>query len=326
MHLLIPFAAPPEDGPGREALRGLSLHGLAALLQRLRPAERDEGDETSLSPPHERALARSLGWVGADGCLPWAPRAARADGLEPGDLAWALVTPAHWHLGTEQVSLTDPAELALDEDESRAFFDLLHPLFADTGWLFAWGAPLRWYLSHESLADLPTAALDRVIGRNVDRWLGENPAERRVRRLQAEAQMLLHEHPLNEARTARGLPALNSFWLSGCGVAQPEGGALPIVDDRLRTPALAGDWSAWARGWAGVDAETLPGLAAALDRGEPSTLTLCGERAAVCLAGPAPRPQPGVLARLRAGIGRWRERDAAQDAARSAARELLAGL
>ena len=42
-------------------------------------------------------------------------RAARADGIDVGDLAWGLLTPVHWHLGTEQVSLVDPAALALDE-------------------------------------------------------------------------------------------------------------------------------------------------------------------------------------------------------------------
>jgi hypothetical protein len=40
---------------------------------------------------------------------------AQADGVDTGDLAWGLLTPAHWHLGTEQVSLIDPLQLALDE-------------------------------------------------------------------------------------------------------------------------------------------------------------------------------------------------------------------
>jgi hypothetical protein len=325
MHLLIPFAA-PLDAAGRQALQRLPLAALAALCHRLQPVWRDEADEWSLSPPHERALARALGLVGADGCLPWAARAARADGLEPGDLAWGLVTPAHWHLGTEQVSLTDPTGLALDEAESRAFFELVQPLFTDTGCLFAWGAPLRWYLAHESLATLPTASPDRVIGRNVDRWLGDDPAARQLRRLQAEVQMLLHEHPLNEARAARGLPTVNSFWLSGCGVAQAATGTLPTVDDTLRAPALAGDWAAWAQAWERVEAQHLPALAAALDEGRPARLTLCGERATVQLAVAPPAPQRGLTARWRTALGGWFGRGASRPVGPSAAHDLLEAL
>ena len=43
------------------------------------------------------------------------------DGVEVGDLAWGQLTPVHWHLGTEQLSLADPDALMLDEAASRAF-------------------------------------------------------------------------------------------------------------------------------------------------------------------------------------------------------------
>lgn len=152
-----------------------------------------------------------------------------------------------------------------------------------------WGAPLRWYATHESLAGLATASLDRVIGRNVDVWLGEQPAARRVRRLQAEVQMLWHTHPANAAREALGLLAVNSFWLSGCGVAQVEAGPAPapLLDDTLRAAALAEDWAAWQRAWAALDAGPIASALSAAAAGTPAgtapgtRLTLCGERTAV---------------------------------------------
>jgi hypothetical protein len=107
-----------------------------------------------------------------------------------------------------------------------------------------------------------------VIGRNVDRWLGSGA--RLIRRLQNEAQMLLHEHPLNAERERRGLLAVNSFWLSGAGLPQPVSGTAPRVDDRLRRHALADDWAGWAKAWEQIDDE----LAAT----PPQSLTLCGER------------------------------------------------
>ncbi len=77
MHLLIPFAAPLSEA-GRQALATLALPRLQALLGRMTEVERDEADEWCLSPPHERALARALGWQGGSGLLPWAAQAGGA--------------------------------------------------------------------------------------------------------------------------------------------------------------------------------------------------------------------------------------------------------
>lgn len=306
--LLVPFAAAPDE-QARSVQARLELPNLRALLAMAvagGPLPRDEGDALSLTPPHERALARALGLQGADGCLPWAAHGAAQDGIPPGDLAWGLMTPAHWHLGTEQVSLLDPQALKLDETASRALFDAVQSLFVEDGYVLAWGAPLRWYLAHESLATLPTASLDRVIGRNVDLWLGNHPAARLVRRLQAEVQMLLHTHPLNASRVEQGLLPVNSFWLSGCGVAQSLTGAAPAVDDRLRAPALAGDWEAWGKAWQELDAGALATLRVAWARGEPSALTLTGERGAATLQ-PGAAVAKSLVQRLRGWLGVGRD-------------------
>ena len=283
MQLLIPFAAPLSES-GRQAARSLLLPNLQALLGRLQLQSRDDGDEWSLSPPHERALARAFGWAGADGALPWAARAAAADGVALGDLAWGQLTPVHWHLGTEQISLVDPAGLMLDDAASRTFFDAVCELFVSLGYAVAYGNAARWYVAHQSLAALPCASLDRVIGRNVDRWLGSDPAARRIRRLQSEVQMLLYTHPLNDERQARGLLSVNSFWLSGCGVAQAEAVHRLLQDDRLRAPALADDWAAWCKAWQTLDDGPLAALLSAAQAGQPVALTLCGEKSSATWA------------------------------------------
>jgi hypothetical protein len=282
MHLLIPFAAPLSEA-GRQAAATLALPELQALLGRCTEVQRDSADAWNYSPPHERALALALGWQGSAGLLPWAARAARADGIEVAGLAWGLLTPAHWHLGTEQVSLIDPAGLMLDDSSSRAFFEAVAPLFTSEGYALHYGHAGRWYLAHESLAGLPTASIDRAIGRNVDAWLGAAPEARRMRRLQSEVQMLLYTHPLNDERAARGLLPVNSFWLSGCGVAQPEAPNPPAVDERLRAPALAENWAAWCQAWATLDEGPIAELQRRAERGEPVALTLCGETAWVRL-------------------------------------------
>jgi len=267
MHLLIPFAAPLSDA-GRDTLRTLRLPALETLLRELTPTRRDEGDEWSFSTPHERALAREFGLAGADGALPWAAHEAAAAGMATGDLAWGRITPTHWHVGSDGVNLVDPQALALDSAESRALFDAVRPLFEAEGLVLVWHAPLAWFAAHESLRGLPTASLDRVIGRSVERWL---PSDGFVRRLQVQVQMLWYRHPVNEAREARGALPVNSFWLSGCGVHQPAHQPALTVDERLRGPALAEDWAAWAAAWRDLDASLSPDV---------TTLTLAGERSA----------------------------------------------
>lgn len=290
MHLLVPFAAPLSEA-GRLAWRELSLPNLAALWPRLGETARDSGDETSLSAPHERALARALALPVADGLLPIAAIEATRDGFDAGGRPWARLTPAHWQLGAERVSLADPAALGLDEPASRAFFDAVRTLFESEGFVLHYHAPTCWLVSHATLAELPTASLDRVIGRHIDAWLAADPRARLVRRLQNEAQMLLYTHPLNAEREARGAPTVNSFWLSGGGVAPSlQWPPALTVDDRLRAPALNEDWVAWCTAWRALDAGPLGEVLARTRRGEPTTLTLCGERSALSLA-----PQPRSL-------------------------------
>lgn len=299
MHLLIPHAAPLSDA-GRHALSQLQLPHLETLLATWAEAERDAGDETSLSPPHERVLARALGWQGADGLLPdgLLPFAAREMGTPPaGDEAagWGWVTPAHWAVGSDQVSLLPPAALSLDEAQSRAVFDAVLPLFEGDGARLLWQGPDRWAASHPSLATLPTASLDRVMNRGIDQWLPRaagQGAARLWRRLQNEVQMLLHEHPINQAREARGLLPVNSFWLSATGAWRAaDEAAAPQVDHRLTMPALGEDWFTWVQQWHALDA----GPIAQLAQRPGASLTLCGEAGAITYI----HQKPSLWQRLR---------------------------
>ena len=279
VHYIIPFAHASTEQCA-QALRTLELPRLRALAARWALVGADDGDDFSLSPPHERALASAYGWTGAAGALPFAAWSARRDGIDTGDLAWGLLTPAHWHVGRDHITLLDPDSLALNEQESRGLLDAVRELFESEGFLVAFGATQRWYVAHESLTHLPCASIDRVIGRNVDIWLPSGPQARLIRRLQSEVQMLLYRTPLNDERLTRGQLEVNSFWLSGCGHYQACSDAEVHVLDSLRAPALQQDWKAWAQAWQSLDAGPLAGLASRSN----VTLTLCGERGSVSLA------------------------------------------
>jgi hypothetical protein len=285
MHLVVPFAAAASQA-GVAAQHGLRLPQLERLLARLAPTTVTTTGADSLNPPHEHVLAACRGWPLDDGHLPLAAWLARADALAAGNAGrgWGLLTPTHWQVGSEQIVLLDPAQLHLAEDESRALLHSLRSLFEPEGWALHWGAPLRWYASHESLQGLATGSLDRVVGRAIDRWLPDRQAGRTLRRLQSEAQMLLYTHPINAARESRGELPVNSFWLSGTGptpaFGRDDAEHDPVVDERLRGPCLAEDWAAWVEAWHALDAQRLGDLDARAARGEALSLTLCGERAA----------------------------------------------
>jgi hypothetical protein len=291
MHLIVPFAAvsSPAMAPALAQCNALRLPQLHELLVAAHAQAPVLGDEWSFNTPAERALAQALGVDAPDGLLPTAAWLAQAQPDQPDwqpdpSLPLGLLCPAHWRLGTEQISLLPPSALALDAAASRAFFAAVAPLFESEGAQLHWAAPLRWYVQHSALAGLRCASLHRVVGRNVDRWLPAQPEARLWRRLQNEVQMLLYTHPLNAQREAQGLLALNSFWLCGAGAATRVHWPAGLqVDERLVEPALAEDAVAWLDAWRTLDDEVLAPALVAAREGQPLRLTLCGERGAQSL-------------------------------------------
>ncbi len=300
LHWVLPFASSLSD-PCLHALSRLGsatpLPHLERLLAVLTQQQRFEADEYALSMPHERVLAAELGWADLspahDGLLPWSAWWATQDGLQLDPaLCWATLSVGHWLMGREQLTLLDPTELRLSDADSRTCLEAVRSLFEEEGWTLLWGSATRWYAAHPSLQGLPTASLDRVIGRNPDVWLTDHPQARRLRRLQSEVQMSLYQHPLNDAREAAGQPTVNSFWLSGGG-RPPAALTWPdttVVCDALRAPLLATDMPAWIDTWAQVDATVLREACAAIDAGHAVRITLCGERHALSLSAAAPAP------------------------------------
>jgi hypothetical protein len=228
--LLLPFAACGAEAwlPTMKALPAESTRNLALLLKGMKSVHTDEADAHTLSPPHERVLAQALGIPDAtDGLIPWAARdAALHLPSGAGGKAWAWITPCHWTMGREHATLTDPAALGLQESESRALLAAMQPYFEGDGITLhhvpALG-PARWLAEGELFRRLPTASLDRVLGRNVDPWLPKQDKSdaggtaRKVKLLQNEMQMLLYTHALNDERAARRQLPVNSFWVSGTG-------------------------------------------------------------------------------------------------------------
>jgi hypothetical protein len=279
MHLLIPFAHCSSEGCAA-ALRSLKLPHLEKLLSRMKPESLDLGDEFSLSTPHERALARALGLPVADGQIAWAAAQAR-----PAGGAWGLITLCHWRAGARQVAMGGATLPDFSEQESQTLLAAMRPYFQEDGITLHYREPNCWLAQSALFDGLATASLDRVVGRSIESWMPRGASATQLQRLQAEMQMLLYTHPVNDARSARGLPEANSFWLSGTGTLlqaalEPVVETSPSVVSSLREAALTEDWAAWAHAWATLDGTACVTLLQSLDQGGTSQLTLCGERSA----------------------------------------------
>lgn len=151
------------------------------------------------------------------------PVAALTRQLDAGDAlgaSWLRADPAYVVPDMQGARLMACGEtLALDEDDTAALLPALQPMFGDAGVLLDAPVPSRWYLRLAPEAVLPTfAPPDEALGEDLFEHLPSGEGERRWRALLTEAQVVLHQHPWNRARAARGKRAINSLWFWGGGV------------------------------------------------------------------------------------------------------------
>ena len=305
MHLIIPFAAAASE-PSNAAFNALTLPHLNRLMPYLAlqrtDIHLDAGDEYTQTPPHERAMAACYGLTAPDGCIAWAAHDL-ADQPRHGFAqrqAWAHVTPCHWRVGVDNITMTDPSNLQLVEADSRALLAAMQPYFQEDGIALHYDQPARWFAQSPLFEGLPTASLDRVIGRNINPWMPESPQAAPLRRLYNEMQMLLYTHPVNEARQTAGLAPVNAFWVSGAGsLKSPSEQSNVQVLKSLREHALNEDWPRWAAAWQQIDSTHLASACEHIAAGGQLQLVLCGERNALHYQS----QKPSFLSKIRGVLG-----------------------
>lgn len=148
------------------------------------------------------------------------------DGGSPGDGVWLRTDPVHLRVDRDTLVLADSSVFPLDMDEARALTASLNQHFSPMLEIHALH-PERWYARLQSPSQSrfrPTAA---VRGHPITAQLPRGEDGMHWHALMNEAQMLLHAHPVNEAREARGDLPVNSIWLWGEGGSEgtPSGAA-----------------------------------------------------------------------------------------------------
>ncbi|WP_369938843.1 phosphoglycerate mutase [Xanthomonas medicagonis] len=238
--------------PARARLAGPALSGEVARA--LGRAERERAE-----PGSEAQLRRHFALP--PGTWPVAALTRQLDVGDAGDAVWLRADPAYVVPDMQGARLMAHGDmLAIDAIDLAALLPALQEVFAETGLVLEASDPARWYLRLAPDSVLPEfAAPAQVLGADLFDHLPQGEDARRWRALLTETQVVLHQHPWNRERVARGQPAINSLWLWG-------GGTLPATVStahaqvRSREPLLRALVLA-----AGIDAEQAPRVDALVD-------------------------------------------------------------
>ncbi len=181
------------------------------------------------------------------------PVAAVTRQRDAGDAAgsgWLRADPAYVRPDINGARLLAIGEsLALDASQAAELIAPLRPLFGDAGFIIDAPHPARWYVKLLPGARLPEFASPAdALGADLFDCLPgaaqASPEARRWRALLSEAQIVLHNHPLNGTRAERGLAPVNSVWFWGAGLLpdriQSDANGVFSDDDTLQAFAEAG--------------------------------------------------------------------------------------
>lgn len=203
--------------------------------------------------PPQSTAATLAETFGLDAPLPAAALRRLAPGEHSGSGDWLCLDPVRLRFEQRSLIVDDPQQLELSDEESAALAVSLAPTLAGLGQIEVI-SPRAWNLRLSAAAPA-FHALPEAIGRAAA-TLPLTPDYAAWRHAISEAQMLLHAHPVNQAREAAGKPVVNSLWPWG-------GGRLPEFGNSVGSDAHDALWSddPVAQGIArllGIDGATLP--------------------------------------------------------------------
>lgn len=200
-------------------------------------------------PEHalEASLCKQFG-IKKQADWPVAPLALLGEEAQQAAGYWFVVHPVHFVLQRDYFTLGDAVPLNAMEAELLAA--ALNQHFTQDGLRFVTSKTSDFlYLHVNDNVDVSTYSLSEVMGRDVGKYMPHGKHGMKFQALLNEVQMLLHDHPINQALEKRGLLALNSLWLSG-------GGCFEAINPSAQTPAFqlfANDaLSAGLAKWSGV--------------------------------------------------------------------------
>ncbi len=243
MQLIVPYLF-PSARLIETAARDLRLPAFEKLLARGRR-------DVCAAEGVEAQVCGALG-VARQQDYPIAPITLQSDCGDAGAHYWLRADPVHLRVMRDRIVLASPAELRLTQPEAEA---LAHSIGEHFGPAFSPQTlhPARWYLRLDQPPRLHTTPISLAVGCDIDPLLPQGQDAMQFRTQLNELQMLLFEHPVNQAREARGELPVSSLWLWG-------GGCLPAMPKTMMA-LYSNDVEVRALGrFCGVEAAAMPGV------------------------------------------------------------------
>jgi hypothetical protein len=173
----------------------------------------------------DRLESGASGELAATACFSWTADNVPAGALtrehlagDAGEAVWLCADPACVEADMDSARMLACGSLDLAQEQAEELARPLRPLFGDNGMRLEVTSPSRWHLRLPAGSPLP--AFDppaTTLGDDLISHLPAGDDGRRWRRLFNEAQILLHQNPVNRARRQAGKMPANSLWLWGAG-------------------------------------------------------------------------------------------------------------
>jgi hypothetical protein len=237
-----------QETPHRELPGGVTLPGLQQVAR--------FGTRSKIPAGWRTWLSRRL--TGADG---GATATVAAAAVQPGttapasaSVAW-IATPMHLIAGMTSVHVDRRSILRLDAADQQTIAADFQRVFHDSGFHLQ---PLEagdFLMLGPEMSPADTEEPARALGASMAQQAGTTPA---LRKLGAEIEMWLYDHPLNDTRRRRGEEPVTALWLWGGGPVA-SGGASADLRAGADAPDIAFGRDSYLQGlWATRGAKVSP--------------------------------------------------------------------
>jgi hypothetical protein len=253
LNLLVPNLFWP-DSSQTEIYHELSAPSLEALLSK---------STATMNPPQEIEawLCKEFNVAKHQNDWPIAPLMLHTDAPALAKTSkdfWMRADPVHLRIEQNHIMLADSQAFKISIEEAEQMVQDLNHNLGNHNLSFFPSHPDRWYIRTPKTPEIFTHTLSHVTCKNINNFLPSGAESIVWHRIFNEIQMLLYEHPVNQARESRGELAINSVWFWGGGnmpqSAQspythiwsdndlPRALALASNTDHSRLPADAQEW------------------------------------------------------------------------------------
>ena len=196
------------------SIRGVDLPGLARVARFGSGQPLEQGWRPWLATwSGQSELAHTAPATVAAG----ASRTTAADAT--GRMAW-IATPVHLVAGLSSVHLDARGLLQVELDVRRELAEEFNKVFADSGFRLEALSSAGFLMTGPRIEESDTVEPARILGASITEALPEASSAPMLRRLVAEMEMWLHDHPVNARRAKQGRLPITALWLWGGGAAR----------------------------------------------------------------------------------------------------------